>query len=234
MAGLPGWAHIHPVLTGADIWAGAHQSIPEARDSTLWPASSTQHGCLQNGLKIASPLLCSHHLAGFIRVGFGSFNFYLNIHFPAELLESSSSLAAAEPLEMELPAGCADGPCCCWSCLLSCPWPFPVQLQSSLCSWAPDSCRARYDPPVRTHGVLPQQGCSGQERSDMPQAAPAPGCSRLCWEAQQDEFPFILPSAVSLISANQPQTGLRCPSSATPGDGGENPESPLPGAAAAS
>lgn len=68
----------------------------------------------------------------------------------------------------------------------------------------------------------------------MPQAAPAPGCSRLCWEAQADEFPFILQSAVLLISANQPQTGLQCPSSATPGDSGGNPEPPLSGAAAAS
>lgn len=47
----------------------------------------------------------------------------------------------------------------------------------------------------------------------LPQAAPAPGCSGLCWEAQQGEFPFILQSAVLLIT----QTGLWCPSSATLG-----------------
>lgn len=43
-----------------------------------------------NGLEAAPPPLCSHHLAAFSRVAFGSFSFYLNICFPAEVLESTA------------------------------------------------------------------------------------------------------------------------------------------------
>jgi len=52
----------------------------------------------------------------FNRVAFGSFNFYLNVCFPAEVLENTAlaSWSSAEPLETELSAGSADNPFCCW------------------------------------------------------------------------------------------------------------------------
>lgn len=151
---LPGLGS-HPSRAGGSRCLGrSPPEHPGASDGTLWPASSTQQGCLQNGSKIASPLLCSHHLAGVIRVGFGSLNFYLNIHFPAELLESSGLLLS--PLKWS----------CLWEVLMALlrhPWP-------SLCSprapLAPGSLTraGRCDSPVRSPAGMLWGGRPGCHR----------------------------------------------------------------------